>query len=59
MNIQELIEAVKEIKQAVKDAEPAMLYYAGTTTGDAISKLIEYVTGSIESFEDKIGGKIE
>lgn len=59
MNILDLIEAVKEVKQAIKDAEPALIAYAGTPTGAAIAKLIDFADGTIESFEERLGGEIK
>lgn len=59
MNILTLIDTAKEVKQAIKDAEPALLQYAGTPTGDAISKLIAFASGVIERFEEIIGGEIK
>ena len=59
MNIITMIETVKEVKAAIKEAEPALLQYAGTPTGDAISKLIDFASGVIEGFEDRLGGEIK
>lgn len=33
---------IKEILQVMQDMEPAMLYYAGTPTGDALQKVFDF-----------------
>lgn len=33
---------IREILQVLQDIEPAMLYYAGTPTGDALQKVYEF-----------------